>query len=59
MVDKTIEVTVHVRTDKVGSDCEHTFCIDQSEWNEMSDEQKEKECKEYASNMFEWWFETN
>lgn len=51
-----MKIKVWVKTDKVGSTCTDEFEIEDTGWNDMSEEDKEKEAKEWAFQMMEWGF---
>ncbi len=52
-----IKVKVTIQTDMVGSKCTDILEIDQSEWDEMTDRQKDEYCKESAFQMMEWGYD--
>ncbi len=51
-----IRIRYYVRTDIVGSTCEDYVEMSRSEWEAMSEKEKEKEMKEHAFNFMEWGF---
>lgn len=50
----TVRIRYYVRTDMVGSMCEDHIEMPRSEWEAMSEKEKDEEMKEYAFNHMEW-----
>lgn len=50
----TIQITVWVQTDKVGSDCESTVEFPREDWESMTDDERAEELQETMWNMCEW-----
>ena len=49
-----MKIRVWVSTNKVGSKCENVIEIDDADWAEMSDEDKEELASETKNDMMEW-----
>ena len=43
-----------IQTDRQGSLCEDSFQIDDEEWGNLSEEEKEEMCRDAAFNYLEW-----
>lgn len=52
-----IEISITVSTDKVGSECKDSLIVDREDWENMSDDEKDEECKETAFQMIDWSYE--
>lgn len=53
-MSKNIKITVHIATNKVGSECINIIEVDRKEWESMSDDDKEDYCKEIAFDNVSW-----
>ena len=49
-----VKISVRVRTDKIGSECEEVVEFDRENWEAMSEEEREAELQETVWNMAEW-----
>ena len=57
--DDNIEITISVRTNKVGSKSQQTITIPREEWDEMNDHEREQYMLEIllTSDLIEWDYE--
>jgi hypothetical protein len=51
-----MKIKVWLKTDNVGSTCIDEFEIENSEWEQMTPEERESMAKDAAFNMMEWGF---
>lgn len=49
-----MKITVWAQTNKVASKSETFFDIDEKEWNEMTEDDREDLCREYLPQVIEW-----
>ena len=56
MAKETREMVIKfwIQTDRQGSLCEDSFQIDDEEWGNLSEEEKEEMCRDAAFNYLEW-----
>lgn len=52
-----MKIRVWVRTNRVGSKCERVVDIDDAEWAEMSEQEREDYAKQIMGDMMEWNYE--
>lgn len=53
MSDK-IRIRVSISTQKIGSKCVDEIEFERAEWESLTDEEKESECRDTAFSMMEW-----
>lgn len=57
-MEDMVTIKVYVSTNKVGSECETEFDMPRTEWEAMTDTEKEYECSCAMHDMIEWnWVE--
>ncbi|VVE34002.1 DUF7167 family protein [Pandoraea commovens] len=52
-----MKIEVWIRTNKIGSNCDASFEIDDAEWESMTEEEREDMCKDAAFSYLEWGWE--
>jgi len=53
-----MKITVSVRTNKVGSNSEREFEVEDEDWNSATEEEREEWCRDVMFDMIEWNYTT-